>query len=62
MKRVTGISWKPEVLAALDAYAKSLLGATDAGHRSAIVNNLVARELRRLGFPAKFAEVKRTKK
>lgn len=64
MKTVKGISWRPEVLETLDKYSKSLLGATDAGfsdgagHRSAVVNNLVARELRRLGYPVKYAAVK----
>ena len=58
-KRVVSISWNVEVLDTLDRYADSLRGALDAGivggsrQRSALINNMVARELRRVGFPVK---------
>lgn len=66
MKKVTGISWRPEVLEALDKYVDTLAGAVDVGfavvgghQRSAVVNNLVARELRRLGYAVKYKAVKK---
>ena len=58
--KVVAISWRLEVISALDQYAESLTRKEDGRNgfswregRSSLVNNLVARELTRLGHPIK---------